>query len=58
MSDAIRNKGLKSRIRFSTSLDKDLASKLETLSANTRIPKSKLIDEAVELLLEKHNTSN
>ncbi len=50
-----RNLGLKTRIRFSTSLDKDLASKLETLSEETRIPKSKLVDEAISLLLEKHS---
>lgn len=54
MSDLVRNKDLKNRIRFSTSLDKELSAKLEELSKNTRIPKSKLLDEAIELLIEKH----
>lgn len=55
MNDSIRNKDLKNRIRFSTSLDKELSQKLEALSKSTRIPKSKLLDEAIELLLFKHN---
>lgn len=54
MDIAKRNLGLKTRIRFSTSLDKDLAKRLEDLSLNTRIPKSKLVDEAIEMLLDKH----
>ena len=54
MDTAKRNLGLKTRIRFSTSLDKNLAQKLEALSADTRIAKSKLLDEAIELLLNKH----
>ncbi|HAT4114204.1 TPA: ribbon-helix-helix domain-containing protein [Clostridium perfringens] len=55
MSDLVRNKDLKTRIRFSTSVDIKLAEKLENLSSQTRIPKSKLIDEAIELLLKNHN---
>ena len=58
MSEAKRNLGLKTRIRFSTSLDKTLAQDLEKLSLDTRIPKSKLVDEAITLLLEKHNNTN
>lgn len=54
MDIAKRNLGLKTRIRFSTSLDKDLAKRLEDLSIATRIPKSKLVDEAIEMLLDKH----
>lgn len=54
MNDSVRNKDLKNRIRFSTSLDKGLSQKLEDLSKSTRIPKSKLLDEAIELLLLKH----
>lgn len=54
MNTAKRNLGLKTRIRFSTSLDKNLAQKLEELSEDTRISKSKLLDEALELLFEKH----
>ncbi|EDT27317.1 ribbon-helix-helix domain-containing protein [Clostridium perfringens] len=55
MSELVRNKDLKTRIRFSTSVDIKLAEKLENLSSETRIPKSKLIDEAIELLLKNHN---
>lgn len=55
MTDKIRNQGLKTRVRFSTSINKDLADKLEQLKKETRIDKSKLLDEAIELLLEKHN---
>lgn len=54
MSELVRNKDLKNRVRFSTSLDKDLAKRLEDLSITTRIPKSKLVDEAIEMLLNKH----
>lgn len=57
MSDLIRNKDLKNRVRFSTSLDKDLAKRLDDLSTNTRIPKSKLVDEAIEMLLAKHENN-
>lgn len=55
MNTVKRNEGLKTRIRFSTSLDKNLAEKLENLSIETRIPKSKLVDEAITLLLKEHN---
>ncbi|WP_154821344.1 MULTISPECIES: ribbon-helix-helix domain-containing protein [Clostridium] len=54
MSELVRNKDLKNRVRFSTSLDKDLAKRLDDLSITTRIPKSKLVDEAIEMLLDKH----
>ena len=57
MSELIRNKDLKNRVRFSTSLDKDLAKQLDDLSTNTRIPKSKLVDEAIEMLLAKHKNN-
>ena len=57
MSELIRNKDLKNRVRFSTSLDKDLAKRLDDLSTNTRIPKSKLVDEAIEMLLAKHENN-
>ena len=54
MSELVRNKDLKNRVRFSTSLDKDLAKRLDDLSITTRIPKSKLVDKAIEMLLDKH----
>ena len=57
MSELIRNKDLKNRVRFSTSLEKDLAKRLDDLSTNTRIPKSKLVDEAIEMLLAKHENN-
>lgn len=54
MADLVRNRDLKTRVRFSTSIDIDLNNKLEELSKTTRIPKSKLLDEAIELLLSHH----
>lgn len=41
------------RIRLVSSLDKNLAPKLDQLSKETRIPKSRLLDMAVEDLLAK-----
>lgn len=43
------------REQTSTSLDKHLLATLNDLSKETRIPKSLLFDEALELLFEKHN---
>jgi len=42
------------RKRFSTSLDPELIKTLDKLSDKTRIPKSKLIDEALEDLFKKY----
>lgn len=42
------------RKHFSTSIDISLINTLEELSQETRINKSKLVDEALELLFEKH----
>ena len=53
--DLVRNKDLKNRVRFSTSMDLELSKKLEELSKQTRIPKSKLVDEAIEMLVNKYN---
>lgn len=44
----------KNRKHWSTSTDHDLYEKLKKLSENTRIPVSKLLDEAIEDLLLKH----
>ena len=52
--DLVRNKDLKNRIRFSTSMDIELSKKLEELSKQTKIPKSKLVDEAIEMLVNKY----
>jgi hypothetical protein len=45
---------LKNREPVNCAVDKELNSKLILLSNNTRIPKSKLLDEAIGLLLEKY----
>ena len=45
---------LTTRKRITTTLNKELVKKLDELSKETRIPKSKLFDEAVKDLLEKH----
>ena len=41
------------RVRLVSSLDKALAPQLDQLSKDTRIPKSRLLDMAVEDLLAK-----
>lgn len=46
---------LKTRTRFTSSLKNDLMEQFEKFSEETRITKSKLLDEAVEDLLRKHN---
>lgn len=46
---------LKNRTRIGSAIDKDLFDKLKDLSEKTRIPTSKLLDEAIQLLLDKHN---
>lgn len=43
------------RIRISNSIDKKLYNELKKLSDDTRIPMSKLLDEAIEDLLKKHS---
>lgn len=42
------------RVKYATKIDKDLRDKLLKLSEITRIPQSKLLDEAIEDLLKKH----
>lgn len=42
------------RKHWSTSTDMELYEKLKELSGKTRIPTSKLLDEAIEDLLVKH----
>lgn len=48
------NRGLKTRTPLSNAVDTKLLHKLQQLSKDTRIPQSKLLDEAIELLLQKH----
>jgi metal-responsive CopG/Arc/MetJ family transcriptional regulator len=45
---------LKNRARKMFSIDKQLVEKLEQLSKSTRIPQSRLIDEAIEDLVSKY----
>jgi metal-responsive CopG/Arc/MetJ family transcriptional regulator len=45
---------LKNRERITFSIKKELVDKIKELSESTRIPQSRLIDEAIELLLRKH----
>lgn len=46
---------LKNRTRIGSAIDTDLYIKLKKLSEETRIPISKLLDEALEDLIKKHN---
>ncbi|MFI3115027.1 MAG: ribbon-helix-helix domain-containing protein [Clostridia bacterium] len=45
---------LKYRKRFTSSIKNELVPLLDKLSKDTRIPKSRLLDEAIEDLLKKH----
>lgn len=45
---------LKNRIRIGSAIDKELYDQLKSLSDSTRIPISKLLDEALEDLIKKH----
>lgn len=45
---------LKYRKRFTSSLKNELVPLFDKLSADTRIPKSRLLDEAIEDLLKKY----
>lgn len=53
----MNNRGLKTRTPLSNTVDTKLYDKLKELSDKTRIPMSKLLDEALELLFEKHSDS-
>lgn len=46
---------LKNRERFTTSIDKKILSEFKEISKNTRIPMSKLLDEALELIVQKYS---
>lgn len=48
---------LKYRTRFTSSLKNELVPLFDKLAAGTRIPKSRLLDEAIEDLLIKHGIS-
>lgn len=42
------------RVPFATKIDSEIRNKIQNLSKNTRIPQSKLVDEALEDLLKKY----
>lgn len=44
---------LKTRIRYTSTIDADLVETLKDMSQKTRIPQSKLLDEALEDLFKK-----
>lgn len=46
---------LKYRKRFTSSLKNELTEKFDELAQITRIPKTRLLDEAIEDLLEKYS---
>lgn len=48
---------LKNRTRFSNTMENELFAKFDELSEETMIPKSKLLDEAIKLLLQKFKTN-
>ena len=54
MAEAI----LVNRTRFTSSLDNRLMEQFNQLAKDTRIPKSRLIDEAIEDLLKKYEKRN
>ena len=49
---------LVNRTRFTTSIKNELYDALNQLTADTRIPKSRLMDEAIEDLLKKYEKKN
>lgn len=46
--------GLTNRVRISNAIDKELYSQLKEISKETMIPVSKLLDRAIELLIEEY----
>lgn len=50
-----RQRELKNRIRLSTSIKIENNELLNDIAESTQIPKSKLLDMAIELLAEKYN---
>jgi metal-responsive CopG/Arc/MetJ family transcriptional regulator len=47
-------KGMRTRKALGSTIDADLYDELDRLTRDTRIPKSKLLDEAIELLLKHY----
>ena len=47
------NRGLKTRTTISSTIKNELSEKLKNLSEETKVPISKLLDEAIEYLLKE-----
>lgn len=45
---------LRTRERFTSTMDKELKKRLKSLSEATRIPQTRLLDEAIEDLIAKY----
>lgn len=45
---------LKNRVKVGTSIDKEIYKEFQGLAKETRIPISRLLDEALEDLIKKH----
>lgn len=50
----MKTSDLKTRDRFSSTLDKEINEKFQQLTEKTRITKSKLLDEAIRDLVKKY----
>jgi hypothetical protein len=48
------DKDLKNRVRYAVTIKKELVPLIKQLSDQTRIAQSRLMDEAIELLLAKY----
>lgn len=53
-----RNQDLTTRERWGTSVDKELLKGFNKIHAKTKIPKSRLLDEAFEYIIEKYKDNN
>lgn len=51
---AQKNRGLKHRVPFSNAIEKKLYDSFKGYSEKTKIPMSKMLDEAIEDYLKKH----
>jgi hypothetical protein len=54
----LANPRLKNREQFTTSADPDVLASFRKLSEDTRIPMSKLMDEALEDIVKKYENKN
>ena len=50
----VMNRGLKNRTSMSNAIDNELLRRLKQLSSDTKITQSKLLDEAIRLLLKEY----